>query len=129
MVIDRGDRYSGLRKFLVELDRCARGCVVSIFSAIKNHAMDDIRAAVHDVEGNLARRGVREVNLHLIDNYHFGKIAHDRYVRFDRAVCEVGIGVDIFSGQKLQGTTTFSLKAASQAHRKIESDLRQATVV
>lgn len=119
--------HSGLRRLLTELDGVhvgSRG--VTCFSAWDGDR-DHIRRCVGDVAGLMRRGGLRELRLFMATDRDFGAIAHDRFIRFDNSVCEVGTGLDVLDGQSVRRTSTFTMKRAGSASREIEKRLRGAS--
>lgn len=51
--------------------------------------------------------------------------AHDRYVRFDRDVVNLGIGLSLFDNSNVARHCSFSISELDRVHKDIESQLQQ----
>jgi len=124
------DRYAlsyrernGLETFLVLLDGAARKANVTIFSAYGSRKEDvsrpDAISRLEAMSERLSRGGVGSLKLHLAPARAFGGAAHDRFVKFDHLVVEIGSGMAIFEGKD----SLFSSKPQMDEHRHIISNL------
>lgn len=119
----RDTEKSGLETFLVYLDGTARRANVTIYSSYGNKPDDvcraDACARCRSISERLARGGVCSLKLHLAPSGKFGRVAHDRFVRFDHLVIELGVGLAVFEGKG----GTFSSKPQSEEHQNLISEL------
>lgn len=121
---NRNDGYSGLRKLLVELDRKSRGIGVYIYSAVQVVSHNDLVSSLESLVKSLNGTGIRNVTLYLGDDREFGRIAHHRYLRFDDAICDIDVGLEVFAGESVYRNCIFKLKQKSESIEQIECDLR-----
>lgn len=123
----RGDPHSGLRRFLMELNKSANTCGVVIYTSVKEFQPHELIGHFTQIWQSVPSGGVRKVQLYLVDDRDFMGIAHDRYIRFEKTVCEIGMGIDILTGQKVWRTSSFSLKPLNRVVRDVETALREAS--
>ena len=121
-------QLSGLERFLRLLDQDAGGPrYVDVFSAwtkeLKDRSVADIEQEVRCLVGRLPRGRVTRVVVHMVPNSVFSAIAHDRYVRFERYVWELGHGLDIFQGPAAATPCQASFKLRDKSHRDVEDEL------
>ncbi len=117
-------KSDGLARFIRELDGAGKSCQLAIFTASKDFSAAQIAKAIQSI--NLARGGVREIEVNILDDRDMGVTAHDRFVRFDETVCEIGTGVEVFNGTTVYRDASFSFKMGD-AHRETEKRLRLQT--
>lgn len=122
----RGDKHSGIRRFLMELNQTAETSGVTVYASVKEFSSRKLRDHLEGIWRELPKGGIRKIQLYLVDDRDFMTIAHDRYVRFEKSVCEIGIGLDILTGPKVWRTSSFSLKPLSRVVRDVETALREA---
>ncbi len=48
---------------------------------------------------------MRQLTVYLTSDRIFRDVAHDRYLRFDNMVCQFGIGVEVFYGDRVEQIT------------------------
>jgi len=129
------DRYSlshgpgirGLEWILRAIDGCGRGTRATVFAGIndrlpRNEALQSFEL----LKTTVNRGGVTQWTLVLVDDAQF-QMVHDRYVRFDDMVCELGVGVSVFGNRngRVYRDCAFHLQRYSAGHRMIERNLRQ----
>ena len=118
----------GLFNLLKLLHSDSPGCEVTIFSQLPDSA-DEVRRRLDAEIANLGLskdKGIRNIQVFLCPRDLIA-IVHDRYVRFNAYTCEIGTGVEVFSGSKVLRNSAFSLKPPTQiqAYRDIEDNLRE----
>ena len=73
---------------------------VLVYAAYKAHSPGQLLRRLRDLETGLRRIGsVRQLVVRLIANQRFGRVAHDRYLRFGTTVISLGTGVDVLRCQ------------------------------
>lgn len=122
--LDRHDEYSGLRRFLTELDGGLTGRVVNLFTGYDKPLKDDIQRSIKDLSSTIRRGGIRELNLFLCEDFGFRKIAHYRYVRFDHLTCFLDVGLEAFSGDALYRDCRIQMRITDSPSRENEGKLR-----
>lgn len=130
-----GNSINGLEHLLIRLDGTARNCRVHLYCSYgydtsgNPERLEDLTEKLRAIRTKLRRGGVLRSEIHLHAT-HFGDFkiyAHDRYLRFDDHVFEIGVGVEVFfAGPNgcVPRRTTSSFKRRSPFHDKIESHLR-----
>ncbi|VGO19971.1 hypothetical protein [Pontiella sulfatireligans] len=131
IIVDRfalsdGEGINGLEAFLVMLDGSAKKANVTLYSSFggkTNLTEDDAQNRVAQISRErLARGGVGEINLFLTDSREFGKVEHDRFIKFDHLVFEVGSGMAVFNGRHSK-QSNFSSKIDQDGHRNTVKEL------
>lgn len=122
---------SGLARFLRLLDMHARGPRhVTLFAGwtqeINQKAMPDVEQELREVMSRLAHHRINELNVVMLPNAVFRESAHDRFIRFDKYVWDVGIGLKIFEGAYApeRSSATFKSGDAVDGYRAAERTLR-----
>jgi putative methionine-R-sulfoxide reductase with GAF domain len=82
--------------------------------------------ALEALAASLTAGGVRELRLRVVSDEVFSLHAHDRHLRVDRTVVQLGKGIEVLAGQQVVGASDFDLKPASAFTRVREAHLRQA---
>ena len=129
----------GLERLLKEIDGTAKGAKVRIYAGIKKYARSDLEQSVKDIL--LGRGGVREIEMFLVPSGQFSQPSHDRFLRFDDDVYDIGFGVGVFDGAEkkcdtngksrgyfdatVQQVSSFTLKAVEPLHKTTEKKLRE----
>lgn len=127
-LIDRPDGQSGLRRLLTEIDAGDRARQLTLFSASQvEYGHTTLLAALDDRVKACRRGGLRELKLYLCDDRSFGRIAHYRYLRFDQALCQLDVGLDVLAGKEVYRTCTFRLTNLSSVVRSEEAALRESS--
>jgi hypothetical protein len=128
---DRKKQRSGLEFLLAELHACRRRrrTVIIYAAADKTGAASDgeLAASVQHTVQSLGRGAVQEVQLFIGPDKLFGAKARDRYLRFDRAVCELGHGLEVLEGDQVQHRCAFALRSLhdeSQVERGLQAGAR-----
>ena len=122
---------NGLPRFLSEIDNTARRATVTIITACKERDSTQVLTALGRF--NPSRGGIRKLKLFVApDNYFKGGPrnanqggAHDRYVRFDYVVVNLGTGLSVFDGSQVARHCSFGTGKIESVHKEIESQLQQ----
>ena len=130
-----GNSINGLEHLLILLDGSARRCAVHLYCSYGYDAsgnperLEDLAEKLRAIRSKLSRGGVPRSEIHLHAT-HFGDFriyAHDRYLRFDAHVFEIGVGVEVFFPSPdgcVCRRTTSAFKRRNPFHDKTESHLR-----
>jgi hypothetical protein len=132
-IVDRyaltdGEAVNGLEAFLILLDGAARKVNVTVFSSYGDEsrclAETEAQDRVVGIRSRLARGGVGDISLFLTESRNFGRIEHDRFLKFDHLVFEIGSGMAVFNG-KYAKQSTFSSKLWQDGHKTTLKELRR----
>lgn len=124
-IVDRfaladGEGINGLESFMVKLDGQGRKVNVIIYSSYGDEKLrlseKDAQDRVVHIRQRMARGGVGDITLYLTDSYKFGKVEHDRFLKFDHIIYELGSGMAVFNGSHAK-QSTFSSKIAQDGHK------------
>lgn len=124
---------SGLVRFLKLLakdDQAKR--YVTVFSAwtaqLREISLERLARDVGDSVRQFNLSAIRRLNLVMVPNDVFGLIAHDRFVRFESYVWEIGLGLEVFQGSCAGKVSSATFKAGSdtEGFEAIERNLRGA---
>lgn len=118
---------SGLRKLLTELDNGKPGCRVSLFSAFDKLPEKSIISGINSLVSGLNRGGLSEVKLYTASTKSFGKIAHYRYVRFDRTIYQLDSGLEVLEGNSVYRSCLVTMRPYDSDFRDHENDLRHTS--
>ena len=135
-IVDRyaltdGAGLAGFERFAKELDGSGRNAILSVYAAIAEDADEDSASnAIAHLRPSLSRGGIQEIQLYLIHDRQFRRV-HDRYVRFERSVCELGEGISVLGSRdgKVFRDCSFNFKSVLPEHRDKESFLKQVCTV
>lgn len=123
---------SGLHRLLTELDATGVPHRVTVFAAAdKDGRPDEARAEqlIRAEWKHMARGGVREIQLRWgLSNHGFKSVAHDRYVRFDKAMLNLGSGVEVLAGDSVSRRSACSLEPCN-GPSDVETSLLTRTVL
>lgn len=134
-IVDRyaltdGPGLSGFERFVKELDgNCDKASLTVYSSAFNARDVDQASAAVVALRKQLSRGGVQGIFLYLIPDRRF-ELIHDRYIRFDHSVCELGEGVSVMGSRngRVYRSCSFNFKNLLPSHREKEKMLGQECV-
>ncbi len=119
-----GGRNSGLAWLLSRLDGCRRVHQVIVYSSIPDtYTVQQVSAWGAERFDLLRRGGIGELRVHLCSSKTFGTIAHDRYVRFNDAVCWLGSGLEAFEDRESHRAVGFNLEVRGAHVRDLEARL------
>jgi hypothetical protein len=130
-IVDRyavkpGAAFDGLLRFMKELDRSASGGRLTLFSSVETPTEEqEVVRQLRNARKQQRQGGISTLVLYVAAADDFKKV-HDRYVRFDESVCEMGVGVEVLGSRsgKVFRNCSFTLKPLDQEHRAIEASLR-----
>jgi len=121
---------SGLERFLRLLDSDANGPRhVSLFSAwtaeLREKTFPDVREDVRLILERLPQRNIKRIRLHMMPNSGFRDDSHDRFVRFEDYVWDLGLGLEVFHGAFAAQRSSASFKSggAVAGYKRVEQDL------
>ena len=110
------------------LDRDAQDCEVTIYSALQEDARraeteaNEVKKLFENRKVELHVGGVRKISVQLFLMADFSKPAHDRHIRFDSYVFDIGRGLRIFEHDKIQELTkihfSYLMPGESEAKEK-----------
>lgn len=132
-IVDRyaladGEGINGLESFLVLQDGAGRKVNVTIFSSYGDECLclseTDAQDRVAGIRKRLARGGVGDISLFLTKSRNFGRVEHDRFLKFDHLVFEIGSGMAVFNGTHAK-QSTFSSKLWQDGHKATLKELRR----
>ncbi len=125
-IVDRfaladGEGINGLEAFFVLLDGAGKKTNVTLYSS---YGDETLRLSEHDAQDRvaairkrLARGGVGDIKLFLTDSRRFGCVEHDRFIKFDHLVFEIGSGMAIFNGPKVKQSTFSTKTEQAEGHK------------
>ena len=136
-------RLSGLERFLRLLDDDADGARnVTLFSGwsaeLRQQTMPDIEAELQMVLRRLRQKRIKQLKIIMVPNAVFGSLSHDRFIRFENYVWDIGLGLKVFEGAFAAERSSASFKTGSVSkagYKKVEDELtehneaKQATVL
>lgn len=127
------DRLSGLERFLRLLDKDATGRrYVTLYSAwtseLNQHqkvTSEDVQAELQTVLEHLPKGHVKRIKVVMLPNGDFGKLHHDRFIRFGEYVWDIGLGMKVFEGPFVAEQSTAGFKAGPQtdSYKQAEAGL------
>lgn len=113
---------SGLERLMHELDALPRPVTMTLYTQPRaNHAR-----AVSQLAASLTQGGLREWRVRLVGDEAFIRHAHDRHLRIDRSVVQLGKGIEVLAGSHVFAASDFDLKPFSPFARAREEELRRA---
>ena len=122
-------RYGGLHGFFQRIDGLGGpGSSLTVICAVGTELRcneSDCKLAVENAwRTNSGRGGIRALELRMIPDYEFREYFHERYIRFDNTVIELGSGLQLFEESLVERTTTFAIKDVIDAGaREVEKRL------
>ena len=134
-IVDRyggkdGACIGGLKRFLSELDgevSLSRERNVTLYVGYaKDTELQEISNAIVEIKKSLTRGGIKEIQLFLCRDSVFKRVSHDRFVRFDNLVCELGSGISVFDGHTTHKNSMYTVKVCQKFHKDVLKDLRIA---
>jgi hypothetical protein len=116
---------TGLRALLTRLSTTPGEKRVKVYAARRRRRTEaDGAAAVAALAADLRGGAIRELRLLLAGDQEFRAYAHDRFIRFDKAVVELGSGLEVLEDKTVARACTFSLKGESPITQETEEALR-----
>lgn len=123
-------RLSGIERFTRLLDSAATGPrYLTIYSAwtsdIQGVDIHDIEEDIREILRRCPNNNVRRIKVIMVGNVAFGDQSHDRFIRFENHVWDLGLGMEIFEGPTAQRRSSASFKAGLvvAGYRRVEQDL------
>ena len=104
----RDNAIQGTAKLLALLDRDSRGCDVTLYASPPTELTEDaesIRRKLLYTVRQLNEGGIRSLVVRLHPEDDFRIYAHDRHVRFDRNVLQIGRGIRVFRYETVREAT------------------------
>lgn len=124
-------QLSGLERFLRLLDADACGPRhVTLYSGwteeLKGRLLPDVEEEIRQLLGKLPRKKVGRIKVVMLPNSTFSGVSHDRFVRFENHVWEIGIGLQVFEGAfaSERSTATFKTGEVVTGFKRVEDELR-----
>jgi hypothetical protein len=121
---------SGLERFTRMLDSTATGPrYLTLYSAwtaeIYGVSIDDVKADLQEILRRCPNNNVRLIKVVMVGNGAFGDEGHDRFIRFENHVWDLGLGLEIFEGPSAQkrSSATFKAGVVVAGYRQIELEL------
>jgi hypothetical protein len=119
----RGLRFV-LDRFCVDLPETAS---VDVYSSVDTpEARTAHSQLVEEFRPRWAKRG-GSLRFIVASGSSFGSIRHDRYIRVDHTVCDIGRGLAIFWDPSVQQETSFHMRPESEETQTIEERLRRCS--
>jgi hypothetical protein len=121
---------SGLERFTRLLDATATGPrYLTLYSAwtaeIYGIGIGDVEADLRQILRRCPNNKVKQIKVVMVSNGAFGDDGHDRFIRFDNHVWDLGVGLEIFEGPSAQRRSSATFKAGGvvAGYRQIETDI------
>jgi len=99
-----------------------------VIKSIKK-SLDDISERVLEIMHNLPMKNINRVVVYMVNDSHFGKHSHDRFVRFGKYVWSIGIGLKIFEGERTAERSDAFFKTDSNDYQVVERILKDVEKV
>jgi hypothetical protein len=119
----------GLERFLRLLDADADGIrhvkVFASWADLSGMTANDVQHELQLVMSKLPRKKIVTLKVIMAPNSIFGRIAHDRFIRFENYVWEIGSGLKVFAGAfaEVKSTASFKYGDVVDGYSKVEHDL------
>jgi hypothetical protein len=123
-------RLSGLERFIRLLDASASGPRhITLYSAWTNDLSDktinDIEADISLILERLTTNNIKRMKVSMVPNTGFRHDGHDRFIRFEDYVWDIGLGLEIFEGAfaAKRSSAAFKTGRAVSGYKGVEQDL------
>lgn len=121
----------GLRRFIKECSEVNKSKNLTIVSSPDTGKYpwdpDEVKEKFLFFLSNHSTKNFNSIDLYLVKNSFLGFESHDRYIRFDKMLCDIGIGLEILEGQKVMKKSTFRFKSVEKERRILEKEfIREA---
>ena len=123
-------KLSGFERFLRLLDATATGprhlVVYSAWTGdLHGRSMDDIDADIRPVLGRLTNKNIKRLKLCMVPNTGFRDDGHDRFIRFEDYVWDLGLGLEVFDGAYAAKRSAAGFKTGNSlaGYKQVEQDL------
>jgi len=121
---------SGLERFFKLLNECATGHrYITIYSAwideLNELTINDIEVELQQLHKKY-QKFIKKITIYMAPNKLFGVDAHDRFVRFDRYVWDLGNGLKVFEGpfSVIRSSASFVTGPSTQSYANVEQDIQ-----
>lgn len=127
-------RLSGIERFIRQLNSDASGPrYLTIYSAwtpelqALDVKLEAVRQRTEAIISHLSSNKVKKVTVLMLPNAAFGNLHHDRYVRFEEYVWDIGLGLQVFEGPAVESKSAASLKSGLQvvSYKETEQELNE----
>lgn len=123
---DNRKNKSGLWNLVNFLNSDSQDSSVTIFSTISDDlTRAEVQESLNELFQGTKLVGIRELTIRLGKEHIFKKEVHDRWIRFDNTVCEIGIGLSVFRGHETMKASTFTAKSRTRFTRYVENYLSE----
>jgi len=123
-------QLSGLERFLRLLDQDADGARhVTLLSAwtadLAQKKLTDVEAELRIAMSRLASKKVKRLKIIMVPNAGFRDDGHDRFLRFEEYVWNIGLGLEVFEGAfaAKRSSAAFKTGPPVAGYKKVERDL------
>jgi hypothetical protein len=123
-------RLSGFERFARLLDAAATGPrYLTLYSAwtaeIRGVDIRDVEADLQEILRRCPNNNVRRIKVVMVGNGAFGDESHDRFIRFENHVWDLGLGLEVFEGPTAQrrSSATFKAGVVVAGYKQVELDL------
>ncbi len=123
-------QLSGLDRFLRLLDADASGIRhVTLYSSWAKLKREIGKVGINDelrlVMDRLPRKNIKLLKVVMLPDKVFRDVSHDRFIRFDNYVWDIGIGLKVFGGAFAaeRSQAAFKTGEATDSYKKIENEL------
>ena len=123
-------RLSGLERFARLLDATATGPrYLTVYSAwtAEIHGVDivDVEADLREILQRCPNNNVRLIKVVMVGHGAFGAEGHDRFIRFENHVWDLGLGLEVFEGPAAQRRSSAAFKAGVvvAGYKQVEQNL------
>lgn len=121
---------SGIARFLRMLNAEGNSDkYVTLFSAwtesLSGKKISDIESEMQSILDGLANGSLKRIKVIMVANNIFGVQAHDRFIRFEHFVWDMGRGLEVFGGavNSKRSSASFKSGIAISSYSKIETEL------
>ena len=125
-------KLSGFERFLRLLDTTASSPRhVTLYSAwtgdLHVKHMDDIVADIRPLLARLQTKNIKRLRVCMVPNSGFRDDGHDRFIRFEDYVWDIGLGLEVFDGAYAAKRSAAGFKTgdAVAGYKQVEQDLAQ----
>lgn len=123
-------QLSGLNRFLRLLDADTSGIRhVTLYSSWANLKREIGMVEINDdlrlVMDRLPRKNIKPLKVVMLPDRVFRDVSHDRFIRFEGFVWDIGLGLKIFEGAftAKRSSATFKMGEVTDSYKKVEKEL------
>lgn len=124
-------KLSGLERFLRLLDKNSNGKrYVTLYSAwtpeLKEKTFNDVEEDIKLIIKKLPTNNIKHIKLYMVPNSGFRDGAHDRFIRFENFVWDIGGGLEVFEGAfaAKRSQAAFKTGEVTANYEKVEKELK-----